>query len=204
MCCLCQVAMTHVLPLLPACSYSYMGREANLSYLARTKVKGVPHHAKAGNINSALLKECEGSGTFVLVLDCDMIVHPDFLQNILGHFYKQVRDLPAIMQATTTVCCPNACTVQLQEVGAGGCSRSERPGAGQLCSRATGVVLQATAITLAARLRSGIFISVVKQGQPRACNTAVNCQQQAGQMGLGCSFGLQLVLWRYLMVYLQP
>jgi cellulose synthase (UDP-forming) len=67
-----------------------MGREANLSYLARTKVKGVPHHAKAGNINSALLKESEGSGTFVLVLDCDMIVHPEFLQNILGHFYKQV------------------------------------------------------------------------------------------------------------------
>jgi cellulose synthase (UDP-forming) len=67
-----------------------MGRAANLSYLARTKVKGVPHHAKAGNINSALLKESEGSSTFVLVLDCDMTVHPDFLQNILGHFYKQV------------------------------------------------------------------------------------------------------------------
>ncbi|KAF6262258.1 hypothetical protein COO60DRAFT_1677084 [Scenedesmus sp. NREL 46B-D3] len=68
---------------------TYMGREAELRYVARIKAKGTPHHAKAGNINSALLKESEGKATFVLVLDCDMIVHPDFLQNILGHFYKQ-------------------------------------------------------------------------------------------------------------------
>jgi cellulose synthase (UDP-forming) len=67
-----------------------MGREAELRYVARIKAKGAPHHAKAGNINSALLKESEGKAEFVLVLDCDMIVHPDFLQNILGHFYKQV------------------------------------------------------------------------------------------------------------------
>jgi cellulose synthase/poly-beta-1,6-N-acetylglucosamine synthase-like glycosyltransferase len=26
----------------------------------------------------------------VLVLDCDMILHPDFLRIMLGHFYKQV------------------------------------------------------------------------------------------------------------------
>jgi cellulose synthase/poly-beta-1,6-N-acetylglucosamine synthase-like glycosyltransferase len=67
-----------------------MGREAELRYVARIKAKGTPHHAKAGNINSALLRESEGKAEFVLVLDCDMIVHPDFLQNILGHFYKQV------------------------------------------------------------------------------------------------------------------
>jgi hypothetical protein len=29
-------------------------------YLGRDKVKGVPHHAKAGNINSCLLKEGAG------------------------------------------------------------------------------------------------------------------------------------------------
>jgi hypothetical protein len=81
-----------------------MGREANLSYLARTKVKGVPHHAKAGNINSALLKESEGSGTFVLVLDCDMIVHPDFLQNILGHFYKQVGPHAFLVMMVVAMC----------------------------------------------------------------------------------------------------
>lgn len=26
-------------------------------------------------------------GEYVLVLDCDMIVHPDFLQCTVGHFY---------------------------------------------------------------------------------------------------------------------
>lgn len=35
-------------------------REANIVYVAREKVKGVPHHAKAGNINSCLLKEGPG------------------------------------------------------------------------------------------------------------------------------------------------
>ncbi|KAK9789026.1 hypothetical protein WJX73_003117 [Symbiochloris irregularis] len=51
-------------------------------------VKGVPHHAKAGNINSAMLKEAPGLGDFILVLDCDMLVHPDFLLRTLGHFYE--------------------------------------------------------------------------------------------------------------------
>jgi cellulose synthase/poly-beta-1,6-N-acetylglucosamine synthase-like glycosyltransferase len=57
-------------------------------YTARKKVLGVPHHAKAGNINNALLK-APGSGDFVLVLDCDMILHPDFLMRTMGHFYWQ-------------------------------------------------------------------------------------------------------------------
>jgi cellulose synthase (UDP-forming) len=47
----------------------------------------VPHHAKAGNINSAILRAGAATGDFVLVLDCDMIVHPEFLQRTLGHFY---------------------------------------------------------------------------------------------------------------------
>eukprot|EP00775_Hariotina_reticulata_P010775 gene10775-10931_t len=67
----------------------YMGREAQLLYVGREKVKGVRHHDKAGNINSALLKESPGKGTFVLILDCDMIVHPDFIQNTVGHFYHK-------------------------------------------------------------------------------------------------------------------
>jgi cellulose synthase (UDP-forming) len=88
-----NVALTCLLLLLSLLLrlFSYMGREAELRYVARIKAKGAPHHAKAGNINSALLKESEGKAEFVLVLDCDMIVHPDFLQNILGHFYKQAR-----------------------------------------------------------------------------------------------------------------
>ena len=64
-----------------------MGRQASLHYIARDKVKGVPHHAKAGNINSALLKEGPGLGEYVLILDSDMLVHPDFLLRTLGHFY---------------------------------------------------------------------------------------------------------------------
>jgi cellulose synthase (UDP-forming) len=65
-----------------------VGRPASLVYIAREKVKGVPHHAKAGNINSCLLKEGPGRGVFMMVLDCDMIVHPDFLLRTLGHFYE--------------------------------------------------------------------------------------------------------------------
>ena len=42
----------------------------SLVYLARQKVKGIPHHAKAGNVNSALLKESPGKGDFLLILDC--------------------------------------------------------------------------------------------------------------------------------------
>ena len=40
-------------PIRPAC----LQREATIVYVGRDKVKGVPHHAKAGNINSCLLKE---------------------------------------------------------------------------------------------------------------------------------------------------
>lgn len=68
--------------------HRYMQREAQLIYIARQKVQGVPHHAKAGNINSALLKESPGHGEYILVLDCDMIIHPDFLMRVLGHFYR--------------------------------------------------------------------------------------------------------------------
>jgi hypothetical protein len=64
-----------------------VGRDARLLYVARDKVKGVAHHAKAGNINSCLLKEGPGQGQFMVVLDCDMVVHPDFLLRTLGHFY---------------------------------------------------------------------------------------------------------------------
>jgi len=76
----------YLLPCLHPCRY--MLREANIVYVARDKVRGVPHHAKAGNINNALLK-APSCGDFVLVLDCDMVLHPDFLMRTLGHFYWQ-------------------------------------------------------------------------------------------------------------------
>ena len=61
-------------------------------YVAREKVQGAPHHAKAGNINSALLKEGPSRGDYVLVLDCDFIVSPDFLRTTMGHFYERAPD----------------------------------------------------------------------------------------------------------------
>lgn len=68
-----------------------MGRQASLHYVARDKIKGVPHHAKAGNINSAMLKEGPGQGDYILILDSDMLVHPDFLLRTLGHFYEPAK-----------------------------------------------------------------------------------------------------------------
>jgi cellulose synthase (UDP-forming) len=39
---------------------AYMQRDAAVEYIGRDKSEGVPHHAKAGNINSCLLKEGQG------------------------------------------------------------------------------------------------------------------------------------------------
>jgi len=59
-----------------------------LSFLARPKVPGVAHHAKAGNVNSALFA-AGVSETFVVVLDCDMLTDPKFLARTLGHFLER-------------------------------------------------------------------------------------------------------------------
>lgn len=65
-----------------------MKREARLVYVARWHARSVPHHAKAGNINHAILGS-QGKGDYIMILDTDMIVHPDFLQRTIGHFYKR-------------------------------------------------------------------------------------------------------------------
>lgn len=54
-------------------------------------MKGVYHHAKAGNLNNAILQEGT-SGQFIAVFDCDMIAEPHFLSAILPHFYNRVSD----------------------------------------------------------------------------------------------------------------
>ena len=41
-------------------------------YVARIKIKGVPHHAKAGNLNNCILKE-PSNGQLIIILDCDML-----------------------------------------------------------------------------------------------------------------------------------
>ncbi|MBD2438405.1 glycosyltransferase family 2 protein [Nostoc sp. FACHB-110] len=59
---------------------------ARLRYIARPKPVGVPHHAKAGNLNYAIFSG-ETSGEFILTLDADHIPKPQFLQRVLPYFY---------------------------------------------------------------------------------------------------------------------
>jgi cellulose synthase/poly-beta-1,6-N-acetylglucosamine synthase-like glycosyltransferase len=55
-------------------------------YIARPKPPGKPHHAKAGNINYALF--CgDTHGEFILTLDADHILKPQFLMRVLPYFY---------------------------------------------------------------------------------------------------------------------
>lgn len=58
--------------------------ELGVNYLTRGKEwEGKPRHAKAGNVNNALM---ETTGEFILVLDADMIPHADILDRALGYF----------------------------------------------------------------------------------------------------------------------
>jgi cellulose synthase (UDP-forming) len=54
-------------------------------YIARPKTPGVPHHAKAGNLNYAIFSG-ETSGEFILTLDADHIPKPQFLKRVLPYF----------------------------------------------------------------------------------------------------------------------
>ncbi|KAI9221589.1 glycosyltransferase like family 2-domain-containing protein [Blastocladiella britannica] len=56
---------------------------ARLRYTRRVKVPSAPHHAKAGNINHALRLT---SSAFVVILDADMLIRPDFLCRTLAQF----------------------------------------------------------------------------------------------------------------------
>ena len=59
-----------------------------LDCLVRPKVAGVTHHAKAGNINSALFASGV-AGDYIVVLDCDMVTDSRFLARTLGHFLER-------------------------------------------------------------------------------------------------------------------
>ena len=64
-----------------------LGLRAPLEYLRRPKAPGVPHHAKAGNLNFALL----GMGLradYVLVLDADMVPRRELLRRALPQFLR--------------------------------------------------------------------------------------------------------------------
>lgn len=58
--------------------------ELGCGYITRDEEwSGKPHHAKAGNINNALLQT---TGEFILVLDSDQIPAPGIIKNTLGYF----------------------------------------------------------------------------------------------------------------------
>ena len=55
-----------------------------LGYVTRSaEWSGMPRHAKAGNLNNALMMT---SGEFLLILDADQIPEPDILDKTLGYF----------------------------------------------------------------------------------------------------------------------
>ena len=60
----------------------------NVHYSARVKIKGVPHHYKAGNLNHGLgyvTKMPGGAGEYMAALDADMIPEPAWLRAIMAH-----------------------------------------------------------------------------------------------------------------------
>lgn len=60
----------------------------NVYYHARIKIKGVPHHFKAGNLTGGtnLVLDLEGGeAEFIAALDADMIPEADWLRAIIAH-----------------------------------------------------------------------------------------------------------------------
>ncbi len=60
----------------------------NVYYHARVKVKGVPHHFKAGNLTGGtdhVTKLDGGKAEFIAALDADMIPERDWLRAIIAH-----------------------------------------------------------------------------------------------------------------------
>jgi cellulose synthase/poly-beta-1,6-N-acetylglucosamine synthase-like glycosyltransferase len=76
----------------------------NVYYHARIKIKGVPHHFKAGNLTGGteyVTKLPGGEGEYIAALDADMIPEPDWLRAIIAHFIND--DKMAL------VCPPQVC-----------------------------------------------------------------------------------------------
>jgi cellulose synthase (UDP-forming) len=63
-------------------------QELGCGYISRgDEWVGKPRHAKAGNVNNALL---ETSGEYVLILDCDQIPDPRFVERTIGYFRDEL------------------------------------------------------------------------------------------------------------------
>jgi cellulose synthase/poly-beta-1,6-N-acetylglucosamine synthase-like glycosyltransferase len=60
----------------------------NLYYHSRLKIKGAPHHFKAGNLRDGtdfVTRLDGGEGEFIAALDADMIPEPDWLRALVAH-----------------------------------------------------------------------------------------------------------------------
>lgn len=61
-----------------------LANELGCGYITRDEEwSGKPRHAKAGNVNNALLQT---QGEFILILDSDQIPAPEIIKNTLGYF----------------------------------------------------------------------------------------------------------------------
>jgi cellulose synthase/poly-beta-1,6-N-acetylglucosamine synthase-like glycosyltransferase len=63
----------------------------NLVYQARVKIEGVPHHYKAGNLQSGIdyaVTLPGGPAEYLATLDADMIPHPEWLRAIVPHLLR--------------------------------------------------------------------------------------------------------------------
>lgn len=73
-------------------------RYRNLYYTARTKIKGVPHHYKAGNLNYgfSFVKTLEGGpGEYIAGLDADMIPEKHWLRTVIAHLEADPKLAPS-------------------------------------------------------------------------------------------------------------
>ena len=71
-----------------------MAQRLGIGYITRTDDwADQPRHAKAGNLNNALLQT---AGEFVLILDADQVPYPQILDTLLGYFHD---DSVALVQS---------------------------------------------------------------------------------------------------------
>jgi cellulose synthase/poly-beta-1,6-N-acetylglucosamine synthase-like glycosyltransferase len=77
----------------------------NLYYHARIKVKGIPHHFKAGNLTGGtnfVTTLDGGEAEYIAALDADMIPEKDWLRAIIAHFIDD--------DEMALVCPPQVCS----------------------------------------------------------------------------------------------
>jgi cellulose synthase/poly-beta-1,6-N-acetylglucosamine synthase-like glycosyltransferase len=76
----------------------------NLYYHARTKIPGVPHHFKAGNLAGGtdfVTTLDGGEGEYIAALDADMIPEPQWLRALVAHLIND--------DQLALVCLPQVC-----------------------------------------------------------------------------------------------